>query len=343
MEPTCSADPTPGLSDTSGGNANLNTAVAFDSTKDSLGHAYIMVGGDQATDTFTSGSIGSFLTTGKLTTGAGNLVAGKVHVAAGAIVHFRFVIAWWSRWAYSGTATTKPGAEDHYYQNYYTNAKQAATLGMTDFAQVEGGATSIVNRVMASNFPYWYRDRLLNNLYPMIHNSDCSKDGRVGFWEGEYAIIGTIDQTEHAALWYSFNWPSVSWRELKFWATQQHVASEGNNLLGQIHHDFNGCTAEEWANNNTDIQHFMYPWNNTTHADYWYEPNTTNWEDINCMFVFKAYELMLATGRKDSLAVYWDSVEKYGNPDGVSQFDGRRRQRCAPDHGLQHLRRHRFG
>ena len=27
------------------------------------------------------------------------------------------------------------------------------------------------------------------------------------------------------------------------------------------------------------------------------------------MFVFKAYELMLATGRKDSLAAYWDSLK----------------------------------
>ena len=291
------------------GGANIGTsdgsnAITWAGDTNS-GNAYMMVGSDQVTDTVSSGSMGAFLTTtGFLTSGAGNLVADKIHVAAGATVHFRFLMSWWNPWV-----NAAKGPEQHYYHNWYANSKAAGVFGWPYFAQVEAGATSIVNRVMASNFPYWYKDRLLNDLYPMVHNTVMAKDGRVGIWEGAYPIIGTIDQTEHAAVWYNYIWPSIFWRELKFWATSSHVASEGGNLLGQVHHDFNGCASGSWNYNSSDSNHFMDGWHNTTHNDYWYQPNTTGWADLNCMFIFKAYELMLASAHKDSLQEYWDSLK----------------------------------
>ena len=176
---------------------------------------------------------------------------------------------------------------------------------MQHFDDVEKGATSIVNRVMACNFPDWYRDRLLNNLYPLIQNAVCAKNGRVAFWEGHYPIIGTIDQGEHAALWYTFNWPSNQWRELQYWARTAHKGvGESADLLGQIHHDFN-IAPSSW----TAEAHFMCPWDNYLRNDYWWVPNTTDWADLNCMFIFKAYELMLATGDLDSMKIYFPLVK----------------------------------
>ncbi|HAJ79442.1 MAG TPA: hypothetical protein DCO75_06685, partial [Fibrobacteres bacterium] len=277
------------------------------------GYAYMMSGCDNSVATFSSGAIGSFLTTGMLTSGTGNVVAAKCVIPAGGSAHFRFVMSWWDRWVLTPASSTKPGPEDHWYHNYYANAKECATYGMSHFEDVRAGATGIVKRTMGSNFPDWYKERLLNNCYPLIHNSVVAKDGRTGYWEGQYAIIGTIDQAEHAAVWYAFNWPQNQWRELQFWARSSHKASEGD-LLGQVHHDFNGTTSTStWSYDNTDDNHFMYPWDNSTHADYAYQSNTTTWMDLNCMFIFKAYELMLATGNKDSFSVYWPYIKNTAN------------------------------
>jgi hypothetical protein len=302
-----------GAGDTNNGLTNAITwsggTTALDTTE---GNAYLLVSGDKSADTFTTGSMGSYLTTGKLTQGAGNIVAGKVNIPAGGTAHFRFVMAWWVRWI---NATR--GAEDHYYQNYYANSKAAANFGMSYFTQVEAGVTSMVSRVMGSNFPTWYKDRLLNNLYPLVKNSDFAKDGRAVYWEGCYPILGTIDQSEHASLFYTFCWPSTEWRELQFWARSSHLATEAATpagaLCGQVHHDVNGVQEGSWSYASTDQYHFMFPWNNTTHVDYSAQPNTTDWADLQCYFIFKAYELMLATGSMDSLAKYYDSLRNSAN------------------------------
>jgi hypothetical protein len=265
-------------------------------------NGYMIVTCDMAGATTSAGDIGSFLTTGDLTTGSGNIVAAKCTIPAGATAHFKFIISWWTLWRNSTR-----GNEDHWYHNFYTDSKSAATFGMSHYDEIYAGATSIVNRTVASNFPDWYKDRLLNNLYPMVHNSVVAKDGRSAFWEGKYPIIGTIDQAEHASLWYCFNWPQNQWRELQYWARQQHQEA---SFLGQIHHDFNGPAISTWNYSNTDSNHFMYAWDNYAHQDYWYQPDTKNWGDLQAMLIFKAYELMLGDANKDSLTRYWPAIKR---------------------------------
>ena len=297
------------------GGANTGTADganaitwAGDTT---AGNGYMTVNCDDAGAKYASGAIGTFLTNGTVTQGAGNITSAKCYLAAGATIHFKFVIGWWSPWTYSATSTSKPGSEGRWYYNFYANSKEAVAYGVANFNKVRAGAISIVKRTMASNFPEWYKERLLCNLYPQIHNSVSAKDGRTGFWEGQYAIIGTIDQGEHAALWYIFNWPGNQWRELQYWARQSRQEA---TLLGQIHHDFNGTTSTStWTYANTDINHFLYPWDNYTHLDYAWQSNTTDWADLNSMFIYKAYELMMATGDKDSLRIYWPYIKRAAN------------------------------
>ena len=255
--------------------------------------------------------MGTFTTNGTLAQGAGNIVAAKSIIPPGGSVHFRFVMSWWSRWVLTPGSSGKPEPEDHYYHNFYQNAKECALYGMAKYETAHSGAISIVKRTMASNFPEWYKERLLNNTYTLIHNSVAAKDGRVSYWEGQYSIIGTIDQNEHAALWYVYNWPQNQWRELQFWARS---CFKTGAYKGQIHHDVNGTTdISTWRYSNTDVNHFMFPWDNSTHLDYSFQPNTRSWMDLNCMFIFKAYELMLATGNRDSFSRYWDTVKASAN------------------------------
>ncbi|MBN1575622.1 MAG: hypothetical protein JW913_03665 [Chitinispirillaceae bacterium] len=265
-----------------------NKAISFSGSENS----YLAVDCDGTTPTFSAGGKGTFETDGKLANADGNLVAAKCNIPAGGTAHFKFVLAWYRTY----------DSEGYYYQNFYQNSKEAAEAGLSNFDGIRNGITSFVDRVMASNFPEWYKDRLLNNTYPLIHNSVCAKDGRVAFWEGNYGIIGTVDQGQHAAVFYTFNWPAVQWHELQYWARQQ-------KSTGQVHHDFNEGKEKFNAGSSANNRHLL-AWDNKTHADYWWFPNTDTWADLNCMFIFKAHELMMATGDLDSLKKNWPALKK---------------------------------
>jgi uncharacterized protein (DUF608 family) len=293
-----------------GGSANGtvetgNQAISYAGAND---NAYLAVDCDGETPTYTAGATGTFATDGKLSNAAGNAVAAKVNIPANGTVHFKFTMAWWRM--YESTANRYGSGldkENYLYHNYYTDSKAAATFGRSKFDAVKTGLTSFVNRTMASNFPEWYKDRLLNNTYPLIHNSQVAKDGRLAFWEGLYGIIGTIDQGEHAALFYTFNWPQIQWQELQFW---KRTARQGTNN-GQIHHDFNKGIGSFAVG--SDPARFMCPWDDNDNEDYWWFPNTETWSDLNSMFIFKAYELMLATGNIDSMKTYFPTIKAAGD------------------------------
>jgi len=83
----------------------------------------------------------------------------------------------------TGNGTGAPDSDNYYYHNFYADSKTAAQFGCNISTMWKKAQRPIVNRVMACNFPDWYRDRLLNNLYPLIQNAVCAKNGRVAFWE----------------------------------------------------------------------------------------------------------------------------------------------------------------
>lgn len=286
--------------------ASNNKAISFADAPfapaGNSGNAYLAVDSDNSTTVYSAGAYGSFATTGTLSNTNGNIVAGKCTIPANSSVRFKFVFAWWRTFRSDSDryGTGQNDQEDYYYHNFYNNSKDVATFGLTHFDNVRGGVFSIVYRTLASNFPDWYKDRLLNNTYPLINNSQCTKDGRCAFWEGLYPIIGTIDQGEHAAVWYIHNWPQNQWNELRYWLSTMWQG----DFLGQIHHDFNKAPAT-W----TPEAHFIAPWDSWNRDDYWFQPDTKDWSDLNTMAIFKAYELMLATGNKDSMTVYFPKLK----------------------------------
>ncbi|MDO5577117.1 MAG: GH116 family glycosyl-hydrolase, partial [Fibrobacter sp.] len=166
------------------------------------GNAYMMVDCSDDNAEFSSGAKGDFSTKGVLSNTDGSFVGAKCKIEAGKSVKFKFVLAWWRTFV-SSQDRYKSGKNDednYYYHNFYKNSKEAAEFCMKNFDYVRSGIVSMVDRTMASNFPDWYKDRLFNNTYPLIHNSVWTKDGRAAYWEGKYGILGTIDQGQHAAI-----------------------------------------------------------------------------------------------------------------------------------------------
>ncbi len=292
------------------GGANSGTVVAGNQAISFSGadNAYLTVDCNGTSPAYSAGAIGTFTTAGTLANADGNLVAAKCSIAAGATVKFKFILSWWRKYETANTSRYSgwDGKENYWYHNNFENSEQAAAFGKSKFDAVRDGIVSFVNRTMASNFPEWYKDRLLNNTYPLIHNAQITKDGRLAFWEGLYGIIGTIDQGQHAALFYTFNWPEVQWKELNYWRS---TTRQGANA-GQIHHDFNIGVSNFHSNAEKDAARFVCPLGDHDNQDYWWFPKTESWADLNSMFIFKAYELMLATGNRDSMIAYFPAVKK---------------------------------
>jgi len=287
--------PTAEFKDLSNDNSAINT-----------GNTYMLAECSKDGAEFSTGKLGNFLTTGSLSGGDGNSVAAKCNIGAGETVTFKFVLAWWRTFV-SSKARYVSGHNDEdnfFYHNFYQNSKEAAVFCMEHFDYVRNGIVSMVDRVMKSSFPEWYKDRLLNNTYPLIHNSLWTKDGRAAYWEGKYGILGTIDQGQHAAIWYVHNWPKNQWAELAYWLRDARQEPE---YLGQIHHDFNISPNEGFT---PPESRFMTPWDHWDRLDYWFQPTETKeWSDLNSMAIFKAYELMMVTGDRDSLDKYFDYVK----------------------------------
>jgi hypothetical protein len=150
---------------------------------------------------------------------------------------------------------------------------------------------------MASNLPDWFKDRLLNNLYPLFHNVQMAQDGRVAVREGCFPIIGTLDQQGHAQTPLTYWFPDHNWRQMRFWG---HTQYRGGTADGGIHHDVNGGSTET-----------MCAWDNSTHSDY--RANIDTWGDLNLHFIIGTYELFLASANIDSLTALWPYLKRTGN------------------------------
>jgi len=250
----------------------------------------MLASSEQAQSTISTGSATSeFTDDGVLNNGAGNILGVKVTVPAGQSAKIRFVYAWYR---------TFGSGENFYYHNAYATSQPIAEYGMQNFAAIRDRAKNIVDKTMAGNLPVWFKDRMLNNLYPLMHNVQMAKDGRVAVREGCYTIIGTLDQQGHAQIPLSCWFPDHNWRQMRFWA---HTQFQGGATDGQIHHDFNAGSNET-----------MCGWDQYNHSDYSYGGDITVWADLNLHFIISTYELFLASGNRDSLNAVWPYLKKTG-------------------------------
>jgi uncharacterized protein (DUF608 family) len=287
------------------GGANTGTMIAINGQNRAIGYgsmsgsdnACLLAGADGASPTYSVGSaIDAFNSSGVLSNANGNIVAVKLSVAPNSTGRFQFVLSWYRTFRSGGTT------EDYYYNNFFANSQEIAQSVIERFGPIRDGAQYIVNRTIAVNLPGWFTDRMCNNLYTIVHNSQMAKDGRVAFWEGRYSIIGTLDQTGHMALFPSFSWPSHQWRQMEYWARRAYQGADA----GQIHHDHN--SGQDFNGGGR----FIHGWDVWDVQDYPYCPDTRDWADLNCMLIFGVFELFEATGDVTKLTKMWPYLKTTG-------------------------------
>ncbi|MCX7727672.1 MAG: GH116 family glycosyl hydrolase, partial [Chitinispirillaceae bacterium] len=210
-------------------------------------------------------------------------IAVKVSLGGREEKKLHFVYSWYN----------KLEPERYYYTNIIKEAKDAATIGLTQFDRLHKNSIEIVNRMRGSNFPEWLKDQTLNSLCNLTTNSIYTKDGRHCFTEGMWDVNGTLDQMWHARQIMIMTIPQLVWKELEWWARTQKI-----DPVGQIHHDMGNPMSELWG------------WDDKQHPEYDYEPNCDNWVDLNCAFIISIYETFCATGDTAKLNYFWPYIKK---------------------------------
>ncbi len=256
-----------------------------------------------------AGSDKGFFTGGKCNneiTDTKNRVAVKIMLGPKESKTIQFVLAWYKVNQYG----------KYYYENMYANASSAAEAGLIHIDSFKSHAVSFVTQMRSSNIPIWMTNYVLNTLCNMVNNSVYTKDGRACMAEGEFNILGTIDEYWQGRTVIGSNlMPEFTWKELEFWARTQFHAP----YSGQIHHDFgvhgSGVTDKD-----------LCAWDDFDHEDYRPVKDVVSWPDENVGFIVGAYETFIATGDMEKLKLLWlylkntgrrliAQKEQYGDPE----------------------------
>jgi len=235
-----------------------------------------------------------------------NKVAVKVSLAASASGTIRFVYAWYNGFPNTYQSTdpftgiTTPctiGPDRLYYTNLVSLAGSVADIGLAVFDLLRDNALRIVTRMRGSSIPEWIKDQTLNSLCNLTTNAMYTKDGRLGFTEGQWNTNGTMDQMWHGRIMTSMGFPALAWKELEWWARTQKT----DTAEGQIHHDM-GTPMEKLRGWEADANL----------PDYGWMPDANPWVDLNVGFIVSVYETYIATGDKTKLDYFWPYVKKTG-------------------------------
>ncbi|NTV83979.1 MAG: hypothetical protein HGA23_06740 [Bacteroidales bacterium] len=246
--------------------------------------AVITAGNDEGF--FSKGRCNNVLadTTGKL--------AVKIRLGSKEKQTIKFVLGWYKVNTYG----------KYFYENQYEKSADVAETGLAHFDAFRENAITFVSNFRRSNIPSWMTNYLVNNLCNMVNNSVYAKDGRACMAEGEWDILGTIDEYWQGRSIIGSNlMPAFTWNELEYWARTQFREP----YPGQIHHDFgvkgSGTTDQD-----------LCQWDDHTHPDYRPVEDVVSWPDENVGFIVGAWETFIATDDHEKLSLLWPYIKNTG-------------------------------
>lgn len=126
---------------------------------------------------------------------------------------------------------------DAAYAPRFADAAAVAAALLRDFEPRRARTRAWQELVHRADLPLWYRDRLINDLAPLVANSHFLADGTFGITEagrGLGRILGTLDQrlVAHAAVQMFF--PELDRAELRVFAEQQRDDGEVQHHFGRV-------------------------------------------------------------------------------------------------------------
>lgn len=249
------------------------------------GNAVITVGSDPGF--FATGTCNNTITDSL------SRVAVKISLSGNETKTIKFVLAWYKENTYG----------KYFYENFHTQAGTVADEGLGHFDEFRKNTESLVSGMQGSNLPYWITTYVTNILSNMVNNSVYAKDGRACMAEGEFPILGTIDEYWQGRSIIGSNLlPEFTWKELEYWGrTQFHEP-----YLGQIHHDFG-------ANGHGVTDADLCAWDDHDHPDYRSVEDVTSWPDENVGFIVGAWETFIATDNQEKLKMLWPYLKNTGH------------------------------
>jgi uncharacterized protein (DUF608 family) len=183
---------------------------------------------DKAGSEISYGNLGNFFENGKYRNEISdsiNSVGIKIQLGPNETRKIQFVLAWYKQNTFG----------KYYYENRHSGVTSVAEEGLRKFDLFKTNAVAFVDKMRGSNLPQWMVNYVENVLCNMVNNSVYAKDGRACMAEGEFNILGTIDEYWQGRTIIGSNlMPEFTWKELEFWGRTQFREP----YSGQIHHDF---------------------------------------------------------------------------------------------------------
>ena len=175
--------------------------------------------------------------------------------------------------------------QGHFYTNYYSNAFELAKYAVRNHENIFNKIKNWQNLILDTDFPYWLKFKLLNDICTVHSNTVYTKNGQFSTMESPVSMggaLGTMDQrfSSHAFLTACF--PELDKTELNHFGTIQRPDGEIPHFSGNINNKFG------------------------SKSDY----STTQWPDISCSFIMQIYKYYLLTGDEGFFKKMYPNVKR---------------------------------
>jgi len=206
----------------------------------------------------------------KNTFGGCALCAG-MELAPGECRTVRFILTW-----YFPNHYCEGKRLGHYYENLYSDAREANIYLLNKEHQVFEKAEAFADLLYSTSLPEAYPDAWSGNLSSLVKSSWFLKDGKFGLWEGlGYCGFHTTDITYHASFGLLTLFPELQKRQMRMGAAFQRAD-------GRVHHLFT-----------PDLDHV---------------DDSFDRVDMNMQFVLMVLRDYLYTGDRSYLEDLWPNV-----------------------------------
>lgn len=203
----------------------------------------------------------------------GSSLAIKIKIKAGQSKTIPVIFNWFFHKTYAG----------NFYETKFKNVSAVSKYSLTNRNVLYKKTNAFSKKILALDLPYWLKEAMLNNLYPLISSSLYLKDKRFSLYEAPKTcpLMGTLDVRFYGSLPILFFFQELELNELMQFARAQRPD-------GYIPHDLGSDNLDTPSNGTTPLF----------------------WKDLNSKFILLVYRDFFWTGNRAFLDQIYPHTKK---------------------------------
>ncbi len=171
------------------------------------------------------------------------VVAATVAVPAGGSSQVHFTLGW----NMPHVPTTSGADLGHAYTNHFKDAWSAAVYASQYRDTLQSGSNEWQDLLLKSSLPVWFKQKLVNDAFPLVSNTLYTKDGKFALLETPSEpdpAFGALDQWLLTRTLLASLFPKLDVEELRLFTQAQAASGEVPRITGTLAGGFGGATTE---------------------------------------------------------------------------------------------------